>query len=136
MGCGPVPMMHWTSLYRDLLPQHWSYPPPMYRHPPGPQTCSNLFNLDLSDHPSGCASFTEFLQNFSQCQIFWSLCLVVFLALTLKLIVQTSHSASPTLPVFFCVQVKNFSKTSTPLVWGIMFTVKFQFMFHHLHDQP
>ena len=33
----------------------------------------------------GCARFSEILQNFDERQILWSLCLAVFLALTLKL---------------------------------------------------
>ena len=40
-----------------------------------------------------------FLQNFSERQILWRMCLVVFLALTLKLPIQTSLSVAPTLPV-------------------------------------
>ena len=49
----------------------------------------------------GCARFAEFLQNFSGCQILWSLCSVVFheLKLTLKLPIQTSLSVAPKLPV-------------------------------------
>ena len=47
----------------------------------------------------GCACFPEFLQNFSERWILWSLCLVVFHALTLKLPIQTSLSVVPKLQV-------------------------------------
>ena len=47
----------------------------------------------------GCARFLEIVQNFSECQILWSLCSVVFHALTLKLPIQTSLSVAPKLPV-------------------------------------
>ena len=49
----------------------------------------------------GCARFPEILQNFSELQILWSWCLVVFLALTLKLPIQTSLPV-PKIPV--CVR--------------------------------
>ena len=86
----------------------------------------------------GCVCFPKFLQNFSERQILWSLCLVVFHASTLKLPIQTSLSVAPKLQVSLRSGEKceNFRKTSTPLAWGIMFTVKFEFMLHHLHDQP
>ena len=48
---------------------------------------------DASEHvflfSQGCARFPEFLQNFSDRQIFWSLCLVVFLHLTIKYSIST-----------------------------------------------
>ena len=47
----------------------------------------------------GCTRFHEFLENFSESQILWSLCSVVFHALTLKLPVQTLLSVVPKLPV-------------------------------------
>ena len=40
----------------------------------------------------GVFVFTEVLQNFSECQILWSLCSVVFHDFTLKLPIQTSLS--------------------------------------------
>ena len=49
--------------------------------------------------PLECARFPEFLQNFSERQILWSLCSIVFHALTLKLPIQTSFSVAPKLPV-------------------------------------
>ena len=65
----------------------------------------------------GCARFPEILQNFSERQILWNLCSVVFHALTLRFPVQTSLSVAPKLPV--CVpsgeKCQNFSKTSTSL---------------------
>ena len=64
----------------------------------------------------GCACFAEFSQNFSERQILWSLCLVVFHALTLKLPIQTSLSVAPKLQV--CVRsgekCQIFRKTRTP----------------------
>ena len=54
----------------------------------------------------------DFLQNFSERQIFLSLCSVIFHALTLKLPIQTFSFSQ-----FIHVRVKNenFSKTNTPL---------------------
>ena len=50
----------------------------------------------------GCALFPEFLQNFSERQILWSLCSIVFHALTLKLPIQTLLYVAPTYTVFWC----------------------------------
>ena len=63
----------------------------------------------------GYARFPEFLQNFSEHQILWSLCSVVFHALTLKLPIQTSLSVAPKLPVSLSSGEKSekFMKTST-----------------------
>ena len=65
----------------------------------------------------GCARFSEFLQNFSERQIVWRMCLVGFLTLTLKLTIQTSLSVAAKLQV--CVRsgekCQKFRKTSTPL---------------------
>ena len=58
-----------------------------------------------------CACFPEFVQNFSERQILWSLCSVVFHTLTLKLPIQTLHSVF----VSSLENCLNFSKTSTPL---------------------
>ena len=66
---------------------------------------SAIFMVFL-DFYQGRARFAEFLQNFSERQILWSLCLVVFLALTLKFPIRTSllwHLNSK----FVYVQVKN-----------------------------
>ena len=49
-----------------------------------------ILNLALKTQER--ARFPEFWQNFSERQILWSLCSVVFLALTLKLPIQTSLS--------------------------------------------
>ena len=67
--------------------------------------------------PQRCARFPEFLQNFSESQILWSLCLVAFLAFTLRLPIQTSLSVAPKLPVTLRSgeNCQNVSKTSTPL---------------------
>ena len=64
----------------------------------------------------GCARFPEILQHLSEHQILWSLCLVVFLTLTLKLLIQTSFSVAPKLQVFARSSEKceNFRNTSTP----------------------
>ena len=51
----------------------------------------------------GCACFPEFLQHFIERQILWSLCLVVFHALTLKLLMQTSLSVALKLTVSLCL---------------------------------
>ena len=58
---------------------------------------------------SGCVCFPEFLENFSERQILWSLCLVVVLVFTLRLPIQTSLSVAPELQEskFVYVQVKN-----------------------------
>ena len=72
---------------------------------------------DRHTNIQGCARFPEFLQNFTEHQILWSLCLLVFLALTLKLPIQTSLSVVPKLQV--CVRsgekYQDFRKTSTRL---------------------
>ena len=62
--------------------------------------------------------FLNFLQTFIERQILWSLCLVTFHALTLKLPIQTSLSVAPKLPVSLRPgkKCKNFRKTSTALV--------------------
>ena len=62
----------------------------------------------------GCACFSDFLQNYSECQIF---CLVVFHALTLKLPIKTSISVALKLQVCvrLCEKCHIFRKTSTPL---------------------
>ena len=67
--------------------------------------------------PWGVFVFLNFLQNFSERQILWSLCSVVFHALTLKLPIQTSFSVAPKLSVSLrsCEKSEHFSKTSTPL---------------------
>ena len=69
----------------------------------------------------GCARFAEFLQNFSERQILWSLCSVVFLAFTLRLPKQLSLSVAPKLPVFLRSGeiYGEFSKTNTPCVLSI-----------------
>ena len=64
----------------------------------------------------GCARFPEFVQNFSERQILWSLCSVDFHTFTLQLPIQTLHSVVPELQVFMSSleNSQNFSKTSTP----------------------
>ena len=64
----------------------------------------------------GCACFPEFLQNFSERQILWRMCSVVFSALTLRWPIQTSLSVAPKLQVSLRSgeKCKNFRKTSTP----------------------
>ena len=75
-------------------------------HPTGMHTCFWVFPhghlssatktlarcnkaCEQSDISLGCGRLGEFLQNFSECQILWSLCSVVFHALTLRLHIQT-----------------------------------------------
>ena len=48
----------------------------------------------------GCARFHEFVQNFSERQILWSLCSVDFHTLTLQLPIQTLHSVASEIQVF------------------------------------
>ena len=64
----------------------------------------------------GCARFPEFLQNFSEHQILWSLSSVDFYTFTLQLPIETSLSGAPELQVFMSLlqNSQNFSKTSTP----------------------
>ena len=66
----------------------------------------------------GCARFPEFLQNFSERQIFMQFLFgsLFFLAVALKLPIQTLLSVAPKLSV--CLRsgekCENFRKTSTP----------------------
>ena len=66
---------------------------------------------------SGCARFPQFVQNFSERQLLWSLCSVDFHTFTSQLPIQTLHSVAPELPVFVSSlkNCQNFSKMSTPL---------------------
>ena len=48
----------------------------------------------------GCAHFPDFVKNFTEHQILWSLCSVDFHTLTLQLAVETLHSVVPELQVF------------------------------------
>ena len=97
----------------DYIPPQTMYPPDCI--PPGLRT--PLDGLCAGGtHPTRMHfCFPEFLQNFSECQILWSLCLVIFHALTLKLPIQTSLSVAPKLPVSLRSGEKceNFRKTST-----------------------
>ena len=63
----------------------------------------------------GCARFAEIVQNVSERQILWSLCLVDFHVLTLILPIQSSLSVAPELSVSLTSHEKcpNFRKTST-----------------------
>ena len=65
----------------------------------------------------GCALFPEIAQNFSERQILWRMCSVVFHTLTLKLPIQTSLSLVPKLQVCVCSGEKceNFGEMSTSL---------------------
>ena len=53
-----------------------------------------------SEGCQGCARFPDFVKNFSERQILWSLCSVDFHTLTLQLPIQTPHSVAPELQVF------------------------------------
>ena len=72
--------------------------------------------MDVCFFPQGCARFAEILQNFSERQILWSLCSVVFDALTLKLLIQSSLSVAPKSLVSLssAENCHKFRKTSTP----------------------
>ena len=59
-----------------------------------------------------CACFPEILQNFTERQILWSLCLVLFLALTLKFPIKSSLSVAPELP--FSLSLHEKCPNSTP----------------------
>ena len=50
---------------------------------------------DFEPQPRGVIVFLSFLENVSERQILWSLCSVVFHALTLRLPIQTLHSVAP-----------------------------------------
>ena len=82
---------------------------------------SNSFHKHLSFCPQGCARFPEFVQNFSECQILWSLCSVDFHTFTLQLPVQALHSVMPEFQVFVSSldNCQIFSKTSTPHGRGV-----------------
>ena len=60
-------------------------------------------------------SFSWILQNFSERQISWRMCLVVFHALTLELPIQTSLSVASKLPIYTRSGEKceNSNKTTT-----------------------
>ena len=49
----------------------------------------------------GCARFPQFVQNFSERQILWSLCSVDFHTFALQLPIQILHSVEPEL-LSFC----------------------------------
>ena len=67
-----------------------------------------------------CTRVPEFVQNFSERQILWSLCSIVFHALTLKLPIQTSLSVAHKLPVFTCSGEKcEISAKRALLPWGV-----------------
>ena len=78
----------------------------------------NFFELKILFYLQGCACFPEFLQNFSECQIVWSLSSVVFHALTLKLPIQTSLSVAPDLIVSF--SSAEFFFTNISPVWHLI----------------
>ena len=73
----------------------------------------------------GCARFAQNLQNFSERQILWSLCSVVFHALTLKSLIQTSLSVAPKLPVSLTLaeNCRKFRKRVHPR--GVLVLLKF-----------
>ena len=60
-----------------------------------------------------CARFAKILQNCVACQVFGRMCLIVFLAFTLKFPIQTSFSVAHTLSL--CGAPHNFSKTNRPI---------------------
>ena len=78
-----------------------------------------------------CARFAEILQNFRERQILWSLCSVVFHALTLKLPIQTSVSVVPELTVSLSLQENcpNFRKRGHPSLKNVKMVITFLFPF-------
>ena len=77
-----------------------------------PQSCNRQASK-FTVSKTGCARFAEFVQNFSEHQILWTLCSVDFHTFTLQLPIQTLLSVAPELHVFVS-SLENFSKTSTP----------------------
>ena len=73
-----------------------------------------------------CARLDEILQNFSERQILWSFCLVLFHALTLKLPIQSSLSVVSKFSVSLssAENCHKFSKTSTPQSTFIMIRLR------------
>ena len=74
----------------------------------------------------GCARFPQFVQNFSEPQILWSLYSVDCHTLTLQLPIQTLHFVEPELQVFVSSleNCQNCSKTSTPQLIGNIIIIK------------
>ena len=75
----------------------------------------------IKNQQRGVLVFPKSLQNFSERQILWSLCSVVFHALALKLPIQTSFSVAPKLPVSLRSgeDCPRFRKTSTPRITNV-----------------
>ena len=58
--------------------------------------------LDLADlQDQGCARFPETLQNFSECQILWSLCSVVFFCFNIEIAYSNFTFCGDWTPSFF-----------------------------------
>ena len=90
-----------------------------------------VLKLNCLDHTGtcqGCACFPEFVPNLSECHILWSLCSVVFLALTLKLSIQTSISVEPKLPVPW--KMSKFKENKHTLVLNNSFNSPLMAYFH------
>ena len=84
-----VTYANWFLPLADLIGAAWDAPPR-----------AKLLQNGMLLPALGFACFPEFVQNFSEHQILWSLCLLVFHALTLRLPIQTSlslrsHEKSP-----------------------------------------
>ena len=77
---------------------------------------ANLENTVILVGSQGCVRFPEFVQNFSERQILWSLCSVDFRTFTLQFPIQTLHSVAPELQVFVSSleNCQTFSIMSTP----------------------
>ena len=101
-----------------MLPRPNPLPPIRWRSPLNPCKVLDPPQIWSVVPVQGCARFAEILQNLSERQILWSLCSVVFRALTLKLPIQTSLSVAPNFPVSLssAENCHKFPKTSTPQV--------------------
>ena len=96
----------------------------------------NSAKIQWSHFQLGCARFAEILQNFSELQILWSLCLVVFRTLTPILIVFKLHFLWRLYSQFLWILLKIFTnsgKRAHPWVrvsFAFKITVKFKMGSH------
>ena len=81
------------------IDQHWPLTLDVGRPLLQSHTYLSLLQLPPLNISQRCACFPEILQNFSERQILWSLCSIVFHALTSELPIQTPHSVAPELQV-------------------------------------
>ena len=77
------------------------------------------WSLKFEDRNLGSSCFPQFVQNFSERQILWSLCSVDFHTFTLQLPIQTLHSVVSELQILVSSleNSQNFSKTRANNKW-------------------